>query len=258
MTSTEPVRPRPGARATSSRHNAAEAAVLRSAAAGAGSLLASATGAVASLRRARKPLHPRGEVLAGRIYRRGRDAATGTSGTTGVAWLDEPGEDDVDVRRSRAIGLPSWLPDIHGLAVRVRTAAGEGDLLLATTGHGRISRFTLTASRQAQQRPMTTLLPYRTPTGPVLLGLEALGDETYDLSWARPRGGWHVFGTLYLTTRHGDDVAISFDPISHQLPGLRQYPTVVRLREPAYLRARRSRTQQSADAGAPLSPPTPS
>lgn len=216
--------------------------VLSAAAAGGGALLASATGTMASLRRVRKPLHPQGEVLTGRIYRRGRDA---TAGTTGVAWLDEPGENDVDVRRSRAIGLPPWLPDIHGLAVRVRTAAGEGDLLFATTGRGRVSRFVLTASRQAQRRPMTTLLPYQTHTGPVLLGLEAISDETYELSWARPRGGWHVFGTLRLSTRHGDDAAISFDPIGRQVPGLRQYPTVVRLREPAYLRARRSRTQDN-------------
>ena len=142
--------------------------------AGAGALLASATGAVAALRRASKPLHPHGEVLPGRIYRRGGAA---TTGMTGVAWLDEPGEHDAEVRRSRAIGLPRWLPDIHGLAVRVRSLESEADLLFATTGRGGVSRFVLTASRQAQRRPMTTLLPYQTPPGPVLLGLEAISDE---------------------------------------------------------------------------------
>ena len=94
-------------------------AIPRYASAGGGALLASATGALASVRRAAKPLHPDGEVVAGRLHRRGAGAG---APRTGVPWLDEPGEDDVEVRRSRAIGLPSWLPDIHGLAVRVRAA----------------------------------------------------------------------------------------------------------------------------------------
>jgi hypothetical protein len=212
--------------------------IPRYASAGGGALLAGATGALASVRRARKPLHPEGAVVTGRLHRSG-----GGARSTGVPWLDEPGDDDVEVRRSRAIGLPSWLPDIHGLAVRVRTAEGVGDLLFATTGRGRVSRFVLTASRRAGARPMTTLLPYDTDTGPLLLGAEATGERTYELSWARPSGDWHAFGELLLSTRPGDDLAISFDPIDRQLPGLRQYPTVVRLREPAYLRARRSRGQ---------------
>jgi hypothetical protein len=215
-------------------------AIPRYAAAGGGALLAAATGALASLRQSPKPLHPDGVVVSGRIRRRGCDDG---ADRTGVAWLDEPGEDDVDVRRSRALGLPRGLPDIHGLAVRVRTAGGEGDLLFATTGQGRLSRFVLTASRHPQRRPMTTLLPYETDSGPLLLGARASDSATYELSWARPSGAWHVFGLLHLTTSPGVDLDISFDPVTRQLPGLRQYPAVVRLREPAYLRARRSREQ---------------
>jgi hypothetical protein len=212
--------------------------IARAAAAGGGAVLAGATGALASLRRAAKPLHPDGEVLTGRLRRRGSAVQR-----TGVPWLDDPGEDDVDVRRSRAIGLPRQLPDIHGLAVRVHTVDGAGDLLFATTGQGRLTRFVLTASRQARQRLMTTLLPYETDTGPLLLGATATGDRSYELSWARPSGSWHAFGELRLSTVPGDDVPLSFDPVRRQLPGLRQYPSVVRLREPAYLRARRSRGQ---------------
>jgi hypothetical protein len=214
--------------------------IPRYASAGGGALLAGATSALATVRRAAKPLHPDGEVVTGRLHRRGAGAGTPW---TGVPWLDEPGEDDVDVRRSRAVGLPGWLPDIHGLAVRVHTADGAGDLLFATTGRGRVSRFVLTGCRQPGQRPMTTLLPYETDTGAVLLGAEAAGDSTYELSWARPSGDWHAFADLRLGAVPGVDVAMSFDPIRRQLPGLRQYPTVVRLREPAYLRARRSRGQ---------------
>jgi hypothetical protein len=75
------------------------------------------------------------------------------------------------VRESRSVGLPEGLPDIHGLAVRVTNPDGTpGDLLLATTGWGRLTRFVLTVSRTTYGRPMTTLLPYRTDAGPVLLG----------------------------------------------------------------------------------------
>ena len=199
-----------------------------------GGVLAAATGGLATLRRARKPLHPTGEVLAARVFRRGSEEPTG------VAWLDEPGEDDAVVRLSRAIGLARPLPDIHGLALRVQAGGADGDLLFATTGRGPVSRFVLLPSRGPRTQPMTTLLPYRTESGPVLLGAEPVGVEAFELSWARPTGEWHPFGCLRLSTRRLDE-EISFDPVEHQLPGLDQYPSVQRLREPAYATARSSR-----------------
>jgi hypothetical protein len=204
-------------------------------------VLAAATRGVAALRPARKPLHPDGAVVRGRIYRRGSEVPTG------VAWLDEPGEDEVVVRRSRAIGLPQSVPDVHGLAVRVPTSSGDGDILFATTGFGRITRFVLTASRHPRTRPLTTLLPYDTDSGPVLLAAEGTDPGSYDLSWARPSGEWHPFGVLLLSTSRSDDAEISFDPVARQIPGLRQYPSVRRLRAPAYFRARRSRADSSPD-----------
>jgi len=201
-----------------------------------GALLATGTRAVASLRRARKPLHPHGDVLSGSIYRRGSQTETG------VPWLDRQGEDAVVVRLSRAIGLPGRLPDIHGLAVRVHSDHGDGDILLASTGWSRLGRFVLTASHRPDDRPLTTLLPYRTPIGPVLLGARAHRTRSYELFWARHDGPWHPFGELVLSMRAGDDQDISFDPVRAQLPGLQQYPFVARLREPAYSRARRART----------------
>ncbi|MEP9362683.1 hypothetical protein ABLE68_06940 [Nocardioides sp. CN2-186] len=197
-----------------------------------GAVLAQATRALATVRPAAKPLHPRGVVLRGRIYRHGSPEPVG------VPWLDEPGEDDVQVRLSRAIGLPSAMPDIHGLAVRV----GSGDLLFASTGWGRLSRFVLTASRDPRGRPMTTLLPYRTDAGPVLLGARAVGAETFELAWAHRAGDWQPFAVLRLSTARAADQHLSFDPVRHQVDGLQQYPSVVRLREPSYVRARRSRT----------------
>lgn len=152
------------------------------------------------------------------------------------------------MRISRAVGLPGPLPDVHGLAVRVfldRGAAGEpgghGDLLFATTGWGRVSRFVLVPTRSRTSRPMTTLLPYRTRGGSVLLGVRASGEASFELAWATPGGGWHHFGDLRLADLPAPDEDVSFDPVRHRLPGLEQYPAVVRLREPAYLRARASR-----------------
>jgi hypothetical protein len=208
-----------------------------------GSLAASSGGAalagvvrlLSAVRPALKPLHPRGEVVAAVLSR------TGEAPPTGVPWLDEPGVDEVLVRRSRAVGLPDGLPDIHGLALRVPSGAGgHGDLLLATTGAGRLGRFVLTAGRSPQSRPMTTLLPYRTPAGPVLLAAVASGERAYELAYASGGGAWHHFADLVLETTTADAL-ISFDPVRHTVPGLENYTWVRRLREPAYDTARRSR-----------------
>lgn len=201
-----------------------------------GGLLAGATRVVAAARPAAKPLHPHGEVRGAQLRRSGSDVPTG------VAWIDEPGTDEVLVRRSRAIGLPGALPDIHGLAVRVPLAeGGHADVLLASTGLGRLTRFTLTAARSPERRPMTTLMPYRSPTGPLLLAATPAGEHV-ELAWARPGGDWHRFGELVLAApAAAGDALISFDPVRNPVPGLDSYDWVRRLREPAYATARHSR-----------------
>jgi hypothetical protein len=213
--------------------------ITRTAASAAGAVLAGATRAVAALRPAVKPLHPAGVTLTGRIHRHGSEPLAG------VPWLDEPGEDDVVVRLSRAVGLPAALPDIHGLAIRLRADEGDADLLLASTGWGRFSRFVLTASRDPSARPMTTLLPYRTQAGPLLIGARAMGPHSHTLAWAVRGGAWQTFGVLILSGETAADQDISFDPVRHQLPGLEQYPALVRLREPAYTRARASSDRET-------------
>jgi hypothetical protein len=217
----------------------------RGAAALGGQALRVATSTLAAARPAAKPLHPRGSVVPGVLQRFG-------SGHTGAPWLDEAGEDDVLVRQSRAVGLPAVAPDIFGVAVRIPLDEGRhGDLLFASTGLGRVSRYTLTASRSPYRRPLTTLLPYRTPAGPVLLAAVHVDERTLDLSCAVLSGPWTTFGQLRLdpdrpTTK--PDVPISFDPLLNTLPGLENYGWVRRLREPSYLTARRSRCR-SRDRG---------
>jgi hypothetical protein len=211
--------------------------LTRGASTAGGAVLGAATGGLAAVRPARKPLHPSGRVVTGRLVR------TGLVPATGVSFVDTPGDEEVVVRESRAIGLPPALPDIHGLALRVTNPDQSlGDLLFATTGSGRLSRFVLTASRTTYGRPMTTLLPYRTAAGPLLLSAHSELPGVVELACAVGTGPWRRFGRLEVSDEHGPDPAISFDPVLHRVAGLEQYATVTRLREPAYRTARRSRT----------------
>ena len=90
---------------------------------------------------------------------------------------------------------------------------------------------------------MTTLLPYRAPIGPILLGARRVDDQVFDLSWARLTGEWHSFAGLALLPDEQDtDPEISFDPMLNRLPGLEPYDWVRRLREPGYATARRERS----------------
>lgn len=209
----------------------------RAAASAGGQVLRAATALVAA-RPAAKPLHPRGTVVRGTLHR------TGSDESTGIAWLDGPGDDQVLVRQSRAVGLPSPAPDIFGLALRVPTpGGGHGDLLFASTGLGRLTRFTLTAGLSPYGRPLTTLLPYRTPAGPVVLSATFRDERSVSLAWAVGTGPWHRFAELRLddAPASGADAAVSFDPVRNVVPGLDVYPWVRRLREPSYSTARASR-----------------
>jgi hypothetical protein len=206
-----------------------------------GLVLRGATRTIATARAAAKPLHPRGRVTSGSLRR--RPAAS----PTGSRWLDEPGEDAVLVRESRAVGVPAGFPDIFGLAIRVPTGADRhGDLLFATTGLGRLTRYTLTAGRSPYARPMTTLLPYRTDAGPILLAARYREEWHVDLLWALRSRPWQPFAELRLEPEPVDlDADVSFDPVRNTLPGLENYDWVRRLRQPSYVTARRSRGSEA-------------
>ena len=146
--------------------------------------------------RGRKALHPRGEVLQGLIGRHG------AVGRTGVAWLDEAGTNHVAVRLSRSLGLPARRPDILGMALRIPTEPGHfGDVHLATTGTGHLGRYVLLPTRQHGLRAYTSLFPYRTSAGPLLLAAIPTADSPrqYELAYSRPAGPWLPFGTLEVT-----------------------------------------------------------
>lgn len=209
----------------------------------AGRTLSALTGGIARLRPADKPLHPVGTCYAGRLLR------TGSDPSTGVPWLDLPGEEEVLLRTSHAIGLPGSMPDFDGLAVRVRTGQGRyADLLLATTGWDRVTRHVLVPSVRRNQ-PLTTLLPYRSPTGPIVIGARPLDDRRYELHWARVGHAWHPLGEITVERDLPDEADVSFDPVLNPLPGLQQYPWIEHLRERSYATARHLRGEPTTGGG---------
>lgn len=208
----------------------------------AGAALGAVFGAVARLRGSR-PLHPQGVTYAATVRRDG-------GGHSGVPWFDEPGSTKVSVRVSRAIGLPPWLPDVYGVALRVPLAqppAGEpwADLLFASTGDTAYGRFVLRLRSSLVGGPLTTLLPVRAPAGPLLLRLTPdahAGRHTpraMRLAYAVGTGPWTDVASVHVHGELGTGASSArHDPVAHPLPGTRQYGWVVRLREPAYRAAR--------------------
>jgi hypothetical protein len=203
-------------------------------AAGLGRTLAGIVAVIATVRRPAKPLHPNGEVVLAELHR------TGLRPSIGVQWLDQAGTETVLARVSRAIGLPDPAPDIFGLSLRVPADGRHGDLLFASTGLGKRSRFVLQPSLSPFRRPMTTLLPYRTAHGPMVLAVRATSTQRFELLCARGAGPWRHVGTLTLASG-GTDAMVSFDPVRNTVPGLDNYPFIRALREPAYRVARRIR-----------------
>lgn len=188
-----------------------------------------------------KPLHPHGVVLDATVHRRGSRRAWG------APWLDEPGTDPALVRFSRAVGLPRPLPDVLGLALRFATDGGTHDLLLATTGLGRATRFVLVPRRRPDRAPYTSLVPYRSARCLVLLAAvpgaaRPGGDRTFALHAAAPARPWEPFADLVVHGWPGEhDDPVAFDPVRHPLPGLAVPAAVAGLRGPAYAAARRGR-----------------
>ena len=186
-----------------------------------------------------RALHPRGEL------RRAVLARHGCEWPTGVPWLDGAGTEEVLLRFSRSVGLPERLPDVLGLAVRVSLEeGGRGDLLLATTGAGRWGRFLLRLARR-RGAFYSSLFPYRSFAGPLLLAACPLDDDGchFEFVCARPGGRWSSFGRLSVrpAIERGHDTSTAFDPVLNVVPGLDSYAWAAHLRRFAYAASRRAR-----------------
>ncbi|MGY1811595.1 phosphodiesterase [Blastococcus sp. SYSU D00820] len=214
----------------------------------AGRAVAVPLGALARRRRG-KPMHPRGVVLDGVLAR--------TGGSWGVPWLDEPAREAVTVRFSRGVGLPEPWPDLLGLAVRIPTGGSPVDLLLSSTGRGRLTRL-VPAFRRDAGGPYCSIMGYRTAAGTVRLGARIEGGplapsdpeplartapgRVFELSAAVGAGGWRAFGRLEVGDPVGElDPDLHFDAVRHPPPGLVPDGPMARFRAPAYATAQQER-----------------
>lgn len=199
-----------------------------------------------------RTLHPHGAVLEGTVRWRMQVPASG------IGWVDEPppgGEQAVRARMSKAAGTPWRLPDGIGLALKLATPGGPADVLLVSVaGFAPRLRSAVWPSVSPSRPLMTTVFPYRTPRGPVLVGARprsperlsprpepfaaALRDEPWvlDLLHGSISSRWHRFATLTLhpVPARLDDPHLRFHPVRHPLPGSEPYPVWARLRDASY------------------------
>ncbi|MEU8801327.1 hypothetical protein [Spirillospora sp. NPDC048819] len=179
----------------------------------------------------------------------------------GAGPLSEPGEHEVIARLSKSTGLPGGLPDILGVALRVRHGAQAVDLLFASTGMLPLARHVLRPRRGFLPGPYTTLLPYGVGGRTRVLGLFPAGRRrlpadvgrldaavaaeplAFTLAAAAPLGRWAPVAVLGVHTplREDDPAVTAFDPVLNALPGLRPVGPFMRLRRLAYAGSRTGR-----------------
>jgi hypothetical protein len=159
-------------------------------------------------------MHPRGAVFDALLERHGAVPACG------VPWLDSVATEAAVVRLSRGAGLTAPLPDLLGLAVRVPGDGAPVDLLLSSTGRGRLTRFL-----------------------PPLADAVSRDGLRFSLAVACGPGPWQPFATLTLTAPvPALDPDVRFDAVQNPPPGLVPDGPMARFRAPAYARARAART----------------
>ena len=222
----------------------------RAVADGAGRLVAVPLGGVARWRGG-KPMHPRGAVFDAVLERRG--------GAWGVAWLDDRATDAVVVRLSRGAGLPARLPDLLGLAIRLPGEGAPVDLLLSTTGRGRLTRLVPVVRRDTAAF-YSSIMGYRSDAGSLRLAAFPEADDVpsdpeplagavardglrFTLAACVGLGPWRPFARLTLRRPlPALDPDIRFDAVQNPPPGLVPDGPMARFRAPAYARARAART----------------
>ncbi len=165
----------------------------------------------------------------------------------GLLFVDEPGRYRAVVRLSRAAGLPSPVPDVLGLAVRVEGEVGQRpqDLLLDSCWPGPVGRHLVRPARAVHAGWYGSLLAYR--AGDTVVHLAARGDggqqgpvdhdsaagSRFQLFHAGPRAQeWTQWATL--TLRHSvERPALRFSP-ANDGRGIRLRLDWLRFRVPSY------------------------
>lgn len=201
-----------------------------------------------------RPFHPRGVCFEGTVR------ATGSPAFPAFV-SDRPRR--VLVRLSKAAGLPSYVPDVLGLAIRVEHAYGQErhqDLLLVTSGRWPGARHLLMPARGYDRRGYSSLLAYRHGNRLVLVGaryagprrarplrLTDLGDSADGLRFvlllAGLAGSWTPVAGVMLGRRLSDEASmrLRFDPWN-AAPSFRPVGPLNHLRAAAYRASRHSAT----------------
>ncbi|MFC7403345.1 hypothetical protein [Citricoccus sp. GCM10030269] len=140
------------------------------------------------------------------------------------------------------------LPDIIGLALRIPGGGpngGPADLLFASTGTGRFTRYILQFHTSATAGALTTMLPLTGPEGHIVFRLDPEPQNHYRLSFSRNSEPWLALGWVSLESPREpprrsnlpagpDDAQLRFRPVA-QPPADLAVPTWLRaVRSPAY------------------------
>lgn len=177
----------------------------------------------------------------------------------GVSVLEH--ESEAVVRLSRSAGLPEWLPDPCGLALRIPDAYGarrHQDLLMISSSIRPVARHAILPARGFFDRPYSSLLPYRLRGELVVVAarpagqgpgpkLAELADRdsagvAFELGIATLAGPWRPLARLTVQERIADEDAerLDFDP-TNTGGGLELAGALNRLRGPGYRASQRGR-----------------
>lgn len=91
------------------------------------------------------------------------------------------------LRLSHGVGLPPRWPDVLGWALRLPEVHGPGrhqDLLLASTGSGRLGRHLLRPARDLAGTTLSSLLPYRVGDGGLTTVVARAADRSPSCTYA--------------------------------------------------------------------------
>lgn len=180
-------------------------------------------------------------------------------------------EAEVVVRLSRSLGLPEWLPEPYGLAIRFPDAYGQGahqDFLLVTSASPPGGRHALLPARGFCDLPYSTLLPYRLRGKTVLVGARGLaprpgpklgdlrerkaGGPGFELALAGVTGDWEPVARLELGERlpPAQTERLHLDPTNCG-GGLELVGLLNKLRGPAYAASQAGREAAYEKHGLP-------
>ena len=218
-----------------------------------GTVTAAGFGAASRLR-GTKAFHPEGVVHEAIVEITGSGEAP-----AGVDILATPARHDALIRFSRGAGLPSPLPDVMGMAIRLPDVHGPGhhqDLLMVTSGNGPVVQHLLLPAPGFLSLPYSSLLPYRASDGALFLvgatvrqrlrpapgtdeydalaRASATGRPAFDLAVAPLGGRLRAVGSVTLGARLEPDAnAMRFNPFNTG-GGLAPTGFLQRLRDAAY------------------------